>query len=60
MNLIWLLRMRRMASQRRPMWQIKMLAGIVVICIFLMGIEKFIGWPEVLTLQNMRGHRVIP
>jgi hypothetical protein len=60
MNLLWLMRMRRMASQRRPLWQLKMLLGVIVICIVLVGIEKFVGWPDWLVVQNIQGRQVIP
>lgn len=51
-NLRWLLRMSQWA-RRPPSWERVMLVfGIIVACLLLFAYERFLGWPEVLTLQG--------
>lgn len=44
---------RRPPSEAR----VKMVLGVIALCLILVGIEKFIGWPEWATVEKMRGFR---
>lgn len=57
MNLTWLLRMSRWA-RRPPSWgRVKLVVGVVVMCLLLVAAERFIGWPDWLTVNG--GGRMI-
>ena len=52
MNPRWFLRMKRL-SQNPPSWgRVKLFAGVVAACFILLAIERWVGWPDVLTLAN--------
>lgn len=49
MNLTWLLRMAQWA-RNPPSWgRVKLVAAVVALCLLLVGIEVFLGWPDWLT-----------
>ena len=52
MNPIWLIRMARWARHPPPMWRVKLVVGVVILCLVLFGIEHFWGWPEWLTVNG--------
>lgn len=47
----WLLRMRLWAQRPKSETQVKILLGIVGICLALYAVERWIGWPEALTFE---------
>jgi hypothetical protein len=50
--LLWLLRMRKWA-QNPPSWrQVKLVAAVIALCLALVGIEVFVGWPDWMTLDR--------
>lgn len=54
MTPIWLLRMAKWA-RNPPSWgRVKLVVGVVAICLIIVGIEFFFGWPEALTPQRVR------
>lgn len=58
MNYTWLLRMARWARKPPSAAHVRLVLGVVAICLALYGIEHFFGWPEFLTLENgARAHR---
>ncbi len=49
MNPRWLLRMSRWAAHP-PSWaRVKLVFGVILLCLLLAGIERFFGWPDWLT-----------
>ena len=52
MNLTWLLRMARWARHPPSEARVKLGLGVIAACLVLVAIERFVGWPEVLTLQG--------
>ena len=52
MNLTWLLRMARWARHPPSEARVKLVLGVIAACLVLVAIERFVGWPEVLTLQG--------
>ena len=54
MNPRWLLTAKRWAQNPPSPARIKMIAGIVAICVLLFGIAHFFGWPEALTPNRIR------
>ena len=59
MKLNWLIRMSLWARNPPPMWKVKLVVGIVLICLVIYGIEQIWGWPEYLTMEK-RGRYVAP
>lgn len=45
------LRMTRWARRPPAAWRVKLVVGIFALALLIAGIEKFIGWPEFLTLD---------
>jgi len=59
MNIHWLLRAKRLA-QNPPSWgRVKFFFYILLFCILLFALERYFGWPEWLTTNNL-GHRGVP
>jgi predicted acyltransferase len=56
MNLIWLLRAARWARNPPSSTRVKLVLAVVMVCLILVGIEHFWGWPKSLTLDAAR-HR---
>ncbi|MGC8202382.1 hypothetical protein ACP2AV_06730 [Aliiroseovarius sp. PTFE2010] len=53
MNIRWFLRAKRLA-QNPPSWgRVKLVLGVVAVCVALVLLERFVGWPEALTLERM-------
>ncbi|MGB3279935.1 MAG: hypothetical protein WBA92_12145 [Pseudorhodobacter sp.] len=56
MNYLWLLRMSKWVRNPPSPTRVKLVLGVILICLLVFGIEYFFGWPEALTL-NPRSHR---
>lgn len=52
MNLMWLVRTKRWAKNPPSTQRIKLVFGVVLLCVILVGIEKFIGVPEWMQLER--------
>lgn len=46
-----LLRAKRMAQHPPPMWKVKLVIGVIVLLLAIAGIERFVGWPDWMTLE---------
>ena len=55
MNVMWLIRAKRWVKNPPSPKRIKLVFGVVLACVVLVGIEKFIGVPE--WMQMERPHR---
>ncbi len=54
MNPIWFMRMARWA-RKPPSWsRVKLVVGVVLTCLVIVGLEYVWGWPAALTLQRIR------
>ncbi|MDN5789077.1 hypothetical protein [Pseudorhodobacter sp.] len=59
MNSLWLLRMQRWLRHPPSAARVKLVFGVILACLLLVGYEHFFGWPEWLTLNGGgRGHRL--
>jgi hypothetical protein len=56
MNHIWLLRAARWARNPPSSGRVKLVLGVILVCLVLAGIEYFRGWPDFLTV-NKSSHR---
>ncbi|MCP4206587.1 MAG: hypothetical protein GY767_06025 [Shimia sp.] len=54
MNFRHLMRMNKWARNPPSEARVKLVFGIVAACLVLVLIEKFIGWPDMLTLEPQR------
>lgn len=54
MNFRHLMRMNKWALNPPSEARVKLVFGIVAACLVLVLIEKFIGWPDMLTLEPQR------
>lgn len=53
MNPRWLLRAKRLAQNPPSEQRVRLVLGVVAVCLLLVLVERFIGWPEALTLERM-------
>ncbi len=49
----WFIRMAQWARHPPPMWKVKLIFGVVLVCLVIYGIELIWGWPEFLTLNRI-------
>lgn len=54
MNTRWFLRMSKWARKPPSARQVKLVLGIIVLCLVLLAIERIFGWPAWLTPNRMR------
>ncbi|NVO22897.1 hypothetical protein HJ526_10465 [Donghicola sp. C2-DW-16] len=54
MNLIWLVRMSRWVRNPPSPQRVKLVLGVIALCLILVAIEHFWGWPEWLTVNDTR------
>lgn len=47
-----LLRMTQFARNPPPLKRVLLVFGVVAICLALVGIEKFVGWPDWMTVNG--------
>jgi len=59
MNPRWLFRMARWAQNPPSEGRVKLVFGIIAVCLILFGIEYFFGWPEWMSIDP-RPHRWRP
>lgn len=51
MSYRWFLRMKRLAQNPPSETRVKLVLGIILLCILLYLVERFIGWPDFLTSE---------
>ncbi len=49
MSYRWILRMKRLAQNPPSEARVKLVLGIIAVCVLLYLIERFYGWPDFLT-----------
>jgi uncharacterized membrane protein SpoIIM required for sporulation len=48
----WLIRAKRWAQRPPSEGRVKLVFGVIAICLVIAGIEFFIGWPAWLTIDR--------
>ena len=54
MNPRWLFKMARWSRNPPSTGRVIMVFSIIALCLVLFGVEKFIGWPEWMTVHKLR------
>ncbi len=54
----FLLRAKRLAQHPPPLWKVKLVIGVIVVLFAVAGIERFVGWPDWMSLEPA-GRRAI-
>ncbi len=54
MNPMWLIRMKRWVQHPPSPAKIKLVLGVVAVCLVVFGIEAIWGWPAWLTVNKIR------
>ncbi len=49
-----LVRAKQIVRHPPPMWKVKLIFGVIAVAILLASIEWIWGWPDWLTVNNMR------
>lgn len=52
--LTWLLRARRWAQRPPSRGRVKLVAGVIAVCLAVAALELWLGWPDWLTPQRLR------
>lgn len=55
--LLWLTRAKRWAENPPSEGRVKLVLGVVAICLVIAGYEWLFGWPEWLTLNRLSANR---
>jgi hypothetical protein len=54
MNMLWLLRLRRLLQHPPSKQRVMLVIVVLVVCAALVGVEKIWGWPAGLTVNKVR------
>jgi len=54
MNPRWLLRMAKLAHRPPGEKRVLLVLGIVVLCVAVFAVERYVGWPEWMTTEPAR------
>ncbi|TCM84944.1 hypothetical protein [Rhodovulum steppense] len=52
MNPLWLLRAKRWAQHPPGASRVRLVLGVVALCLLLVLVEWLVGWPEALTVNS--------
>lgn len=52
MNPVWFLRMARWARRPPSAGRVMLWAGVIALCLGIVGFELLFGWPEALTVNQ--------
>ena len=58
MNYRWFLRMARWGRNPPGEKQVKLVLGVIAICLALFAVERLVGWPDWLTPDNTPRGRI--
>lgn len=53
-QLHWLIRAKRWVQNPPSERRVRLVVGVLVICLSIAGIEYFFGWPDSLTVDGLR------
>lgn len=54
MNPIWLMRMARWVRNPPSPARVRLVLGVIALCLLVFGFEYLFGWPEALVPQKIR------
>jgi hypothetical protein len=54
----WLVRMSMLARRPPPLWKVKLVIGVIVICLVIFGVENIWGWPDFLSVNGRFRHKL--
>jgi len=55
MGPVWFLRMARWVRHPPSAARVRLVLGVIALCLALVAVERFIGWPDALTLPERGG-----
>lgn len=53
-QLHWLLRAKRWVQNPPSEGRVKLVLGVVALCLLIVAVERFLGWPEWMTVDGLR------
>lgn len=53
-QLLWLLRAKRWVQNPPSAARVKLVLGVIALCLVIVAIERFMGWPEWMTVDGLR------
>ncbi|GAA0294047.1 hypothetical protein [Rhodovulum strictum] len=60
MSLLWLLRAKRWAQNPPSPARVRLVLGVVALCLLLVLVEWLLGWPDALTVNSGARGRFTP
>jgi hypothetical protein len=57
-GLHWLLRMKRWQQNPPSMSRVILVLGVIAVCLALVAVERWLGWPDALTPTKVPGPRL--
>lgn len=55
MNPLWFLRLARWARHPPSLKKVMLIGAVLALCLLAVGVEKYVGWPEWLTVNGKIG-----
>ena len=53
----WLVRARHWVQHPPPLSRVLLVLGVALACVALVAVERWVGWPEALTVERLRPPR---
>lgn len=50
----WLVRAKRWANRPPSESRVKLVFGVVAICLLIVAVERMVGWPDWLTVDRLK------
>lgn len=53
-QLFWLLRAKRWVQNPPSEGRVKLVLGVIALCLLIVAVERLVGWPDWLTVDSLR------
>ena len=53
-QLHWLVRAKRWVQNPPSAGRVKLVFGVIAVCIVIVAVERFAGWPDWMTVDSLR------
>ena len=53
-QLLWLIRAKRWVQNPPSAGRVKLVFGVVALCLVIVGIDRLVGWPDWMVVDSLR------
>jgi hypothetical protein len=53
-QLLWLLRAKRWVQNPPSEGRVKLVLGVIALCLLIVAVERLVGWPDWMTVDSLR------